>query len=94
MPRLAHLQVYDNSAEVSIGSPIPDPLLGLEMHDGRLIWPAPDDVHALQRTPDWAKPLMEAALEHLLGAEDDRVTGRASGAPEESPRPATSSCPW
>jgi predicted ABC-type ATPase len=62
MPRLAHLQVYDNSVEVSIGSPIPDPLLVLEMHDGRLIWPAPDDVHALHRTPDWAKAVMEAAL--------------------------------
>jgi predicted ABC-type ATPase len=62
MPDLAHLQVYDNSAEVDIGSPIPDPVLVLDMEDGRLVWPAPDDVDALQRTPDWAKPLMEAAL--------------------------------
>ena len=62
MPDLAHLQVYDNSAEVDVGSPIPDPVLVLDMEDGRLVWPAPDDVDALQRTPDWAKPLMEAAL--------------------------------
>jgi predicted ABC-type ATPase len=62
MPRLAHLQVYDNSTEVDAGSPIPDPVLVLEMQDGRLVWPAPGDVDALRRTPDWAKPLMEAAL--------------------------------
>jgi predicted ABC-type ATPase len=62
MPRLAYLQVYDNSAEAAIGGPIPDPVLVLEMHDGRLLWPALDDVDALRRTPDWAKPLMEAAL--------------------------------
>jgi predicted ABC-type ATPase len=62
MPDLAHLQVYDNSVEVDAGSPIPDPVLVLEMEEGRLVWPAPDDVDALRRTPDWAKPLMEAAL--------------------------------
>jgi predicted ABC-type ATPase len=62
MPGLAHLRVYDNSAEVTIGSPIPDPLLVLEMLSGRLMWPAPDDVDALRATPAWAKPLVEAAL--------------------------------
>jgi len=62
MPSLAHLQVYDNTAEVDAGSPIPDPALVLEMRDGRLVWPGTDDVDALRRTPDWAKPLMEAAL--------------------------------
>lgn len=62
MPRLAHLQVYDNSAEATAGSSIPDPMLVLEMRGGRLIWPTADDLEALQGTPDWAKPLMEAAL--------------------------------
>ena len=62
MPTLAQLRVYDNSVEVGIGSPIPDPLLVLEMQDGRLVWPTPDDVDALQGTPEWAKPLVEAAL--------------------------------
>ncbi|HZL94832.1 MAG TPA: hypothetical protein VFB99_14345, partial [Vicinamibacterales bacterium] len=62
MPRLAHLQVHDNSAEVDVGSPIPDPVLVLEMQNGRLVWPAPDDVETLRRTPEWAKPLLEAAL--------------------------------
>jgi predicted ABC-type ATPase len=62
MPDLAHLQVYDNSAEADVGRPIPDPMLVLEMQDGRLVWPAATDVEALRRTPDWAKPLVEAAL--------------------------------
>lgn len=62
MPRLAHLQVYDNSADVAAGEPIPDPRLVLEMQGGRLMWPAPGDLDALSRTPNWATPLMEAAL--------------------------------
>lgn len=62
MPTLAHLQVYDNSADVGLGEPIPDPVLLLEMDGGRLRWPAADDLDALRRTPDWAKPLLEAAL--------------------------------
>jgi predicted ABC-type ATPase len=62
MPRLTHLQVYDNSAEAAVGGPIPDPVLVLEVREGRLVWPAPDDADSLRRTPDWAKPLMEAAL--------------------------------
>ena len=62
MPRLAHLQVYDNSTEAGIGSPIPDPVLVLEMQAGHLTWPAPDDVDALRHTPDWAKPVLEASL--------------------------------
>lgn len=62
MPVLAHLQVYDNSAEAAPGRPIPDPVLVLEMRGGRLMRPSPDDVGALARTPEWAKPLVEAAM--------------------------------
>ena len=62
MPRLAHLQVYDNSTEARRGDSIPDPLLILEMVRGRLVRPAADDVDALERTPDWAKPVVEAAM--------------------------------
>ena len=62
MPHLAHLQVYDNSAEAEHGAPVPDPILVLEMRNGRLVRPSPNkDLPALLRTPDWAKPLMEAA---------------------------------
>ena len=60
MPYLAHLQVYDNSADVAPGESIPDPVLAAEMASGKLTWP--DDVKSLERTPDWAKSLLEAAL--------------------------------
>jgi predicted ABC-type ATPase len=60
MPHLAHLQVYDNSAEAAPGEPIPDPLLVAEMKSGRLV--RPTDLQSLERTPDWAKPLIEAAI--------------------------------
>jgi predicted ABC-type ATPase len=62
MPHLAHLQVYDNSVEAPIGGAVPDPKLLLEMERGRLTRPAPTDLKALQQTPEWAKPLLEAAL--------------------------------
>jgi len=65
MPHLAHLQVYDNSAEAAIGDAVPDPILVLEMKTGKLAWPRPDDSRALGATPDWAKPLVEAALSGL-----------------------------
>jgi predicted ABC-type ATPase len=62
MPHLAHLWVYDNSVEAARGEPIPDPVLVLEMEDGAVAWPALDDLQALARTPDWAKPLLAAAF--------------------------------
>lgn len=62
MPHAAYLQVYDNSAEAAADGTIPDPLLVLEMKNGKVIFPAPDDLKALQRTPEWAKALVEAAL--------------------------------
>lgn len=62
MPHLAHLSVYDNSAEAAIGDAVPDPLLVLELAAGRLVKPAAADQAALEQTPDWAKALVEAAL--------------------------------
>jgi predicted ABC-type ATPase len=62
MPALAGLQVYDNSAEARPGESVPDPILVLEMRDGRLVQPQPDDIDELEAAPDWAKPLLEAAL--------------------------------
>jgi predicted ABC-type ATPase len=60
MPHLAHLQVYDNSTEAAPSEAVQDPLLVMEMADGTLLWPsAPTD---LRRTPEWAKPLLEAAF--------------------------------
>lgn len=66
MPYLAHVQVYDNSVDVAVGDAVPDPTLVLEVIRGRVAWPL--DRHALERTPDWAKPLVEAALS--LGRRD------------------------
>lgn len=60
MPHLAHLQVYDNSASVEAGKPVPDPLPIMEMRSCKLVWPK--TVRSLRATPDWAKSLLEAAL--------------------------------
>ena len=60
MPHLAHLQVYDNSIDVAPGEAIGDPRLVLEMVGGRCVFPTGPASLAL--TPDWAKPLVEAAL--------------------------------
>jgi predicted ABC-type ATPase len=62
MPHVAYIKVYDNSAEAATDGTVPDPILVLEMENGRIIWPAPDDLNALQRAPEWTKPILEAAL--------------------------------
>jgi predicted ABC-type ATPase len=63
MPRLAHLQVFDNSAEALPGEDIPDPVLVLEMVSGRLVFPEPQNAAALTATPEWARPIVQAAIE-------------------------------
>jgi predicted ABC-type ATPase len=60
MPDLAHLQVYDNSVEAGFGDAVLDPVPVLEIESGKLVWPT--ELESLQGTPDWAKPLVEAAL--------------------------------
>ncbi len=67
MPQLAHLRAYDNSVDAAVGEAVPDPLLVLETRGRRLIWPL--GLEALQTTPEWAKPLVEAACG--LDAESD-----------------------
>jgi predicted ABC-type ATPase len=62
MPHVAYIKVYDNSAEATADGTVPDPLLVLEMENGQVISPAPDDLKALQRAPEWTKPTLEAAL--------------------------------
>lgn len=60
LPRITRLQVYDNSIQAEPGDPVPDPVLLAEIIDGRLTYPtAPATLLA---TPDWAKPILEAAL--------------------------------
>ncbi len=62
MPVLAQLQVYDNSADAALGEAVPDPQLLLQMEDGQVLYPEPDDLAQLAATPAWATPLLEAAL--------------------------------
>lgn len=63
MPLLARLQVFDNSTEAAPGEAIADPVLLLEMAGGRLLFPAVDDAATLAATPDWARPIVQAAIE-------------------------------
>ncbi|SEN35492.1 Predicted ABC-type ATPase [Luteibacter sp. UNCMF331Sha3.1] len=60
MPSIEMLRVYDNSVDVLPGEAIPDPVLLADIARGRLRWPL--ELDTLRQTPDWAKPLLEAAL--------------------------------
>ncbi len=60
LPHLDHLQVYDNSTDAAPGTPVPNPRLLLQMKQRRIVWPT--DPQTFVRTPDWAKPILEAAL--------------------------------
>lgn len=53
---------FTTTAEAAADGTVPDPLLVLEMENGQVISPAPDDLKALQRAPEWTKPILEAAL--------------------------------
>jgi predicted ABC-type ATPase len=63
LPFLARLQVFDNSVEAAHGEEIRDPILLLEMTQGHLTFPAPNDAKALRATPAWAQPIVQAAIE-------------------------------
>ena len=62
LPHLAHLQVFDNSAEASPGRSVPPPILLLEMSMGKILSPDPTEPNQLAAIPDWAKPVVEAAI--------------------------------
>lgn len=63
LPRLARLQVFDNSVSVEPGQDIPDPVLVLEMQGGSLVVPTLLDAAALAAVPAWARPILEAAIQ-------------------------------
>jgi predicted ABC-type ATPase len=67
LPHLAHIQVLDNSAQAAPGGLIPYPVLVLEMIAGRMVFPDPGDAHALAKTPEWARPVLQAAVESESG---------------------------
>lgn len=63
LPALTALRVYDNSATADPATgQAPTPVLVLHMANGRIVGP-PD----LTSTPDWAKPVVVAALELAQG---------------------------
>lgn len=60
LPRVSSLMTYDNSQQAGPGESIPDPVLVLDLYAGEVLFP--DTASAIQATPDWVKPLVEAAL--------------------------------
>jgi len=60
MPKLAALRVYDNSEESDPAKGLaPTPKLVLHMERGKIVGP-----RNLVRTPEWAKPIVAAAMLH------------------------------
>jgi len=58
LPRLTELRVYDNSDEADPSSGVaPAPKLVLHLDGGRIM-----NAGALASTPDWAKPIVAAAM--------------------------------
>jgi len=63
LPYLAALRVYDNSADADPTKGMtPEPVLVLHMELGKIL-----NAADLPHTPDWAKPLVAAALKLSLG---------------------------
>jgi predicted ABC-type ATPase len=63
IPHLARLQVFDNSTEALPGQDIPDPLLVMETINGHIVFPKPEDATILNQTPQWARSIVQAAIE-------------------------------
>jgi predicted ABC-type ATPase len=67
LPCLSRLQVFDNSVDAAPGQNIPDPMLVLEMVEAQVMFPDRHDADALSATPEWARPIVQAALEFQHG---------------------------
>jgi predicted ABC-type ATPase len=57
LPHLAELMVWDNSLEADFSTGAPAPVLVLQLRKGKIL--APKNLSA---TPEWAKPIVAAAL--------------------------------
>ncbi|MEK8085256.1 zeta toxin family protein [Aquabacterium sp. A3] len=78
LPHLRELRVYDNSVEADPQQGLaPRPTLVLHWQAGRVL--APADAASLATTPDWAKPIVMAALKRVS----------TTGARPKRNRPAT-----
>lgn len=60
LPRLTEFVLWDNSAEADFTTTAPRPVLLLHLKNGAIIAPK-----NLSRTPEWAKPIVAAAIKHL-----------------------------
>lgn len=67
LPCLARLQVFDNSLSVEPGHEVPDPALVIELEAGRVLWPDVRAADALAAVPEWAQPILEAAIQREQG---------------------------
>lgn len=66
LPRISHLQVFDNSRSVPSGETVPSPILVLEVDQGRMLTPKPGDDEARSIVPAWARPIAQAAIDLVL----------------------------
>lgn len=60
LPHVQRVNLFDNSHTVPPGTPIPDPLPVARIEQGRLVWP--DTPAQMERTPEWARPILGACL--------------------------------
>jgi predicted ABC-type ATPase len=63
IPFVQQLQVFDNSVDVAHNEPIPAPKLVLEMKETKIKFPDLNAKNSLITIPEWAKPIVQAALE-------------------------------
>ena len=81
MPRLTELLVYDNSNEADPeAGERPEPKLLLHMASGKII-----DSYDLQLIPEWAKPILAAALK-IAGLNGGRGQCSHGGLPRDLPK--------
>jgi predicted ABC-type ATPase len=96
LPVLTELRVYDNTAEADPHKGIaPKPQLLLHWQrdkDGRGVVKQPQNAMALANTPEWAKPVVMAALKSASVGDGDKIA-KASPAPCAAAKSAAGKAP-
>ncbi len=79
LPKLTELRVYDNSAEADPHAGVaPEPELVLHMSRGRIVGSC-----ALPRAPEWAKPILAAAMKSAGVSSASSTTSGRMWSPQE-----------